>query len=52
MTVLWWDQLHQKAEISKAWWHHDMETLSTLVALYEGNQLATGEFPSQKVSNV
>ena len=29
------------------WWHHDMETLSTLLALCGGNLLVTGGFPSQ-----
>ena len=29
-------------------WHHQMETFSTLLALCEGNPLATGEFPSQR----
>ena len=30
------------------WWRHQMETFSALLALCEGNQPATGEFPSQR----
>ena len=30
------------------WWHHQMETFSTLLALCEGNSPVTGEFPSQR----
>ena len=29
------------------WWRHQMETISALLALCEGNSPATGEFPSQ-----
>ena len=29
------------------WWCHDIEMLSTLLALCEGNPLVNGEFPSQ-----
>ena len=29
------------------WWHHDMEMLSTLLALCEGNPPVIGGFPSQ-----
>ena len=31
-----------------AWWHHQMETFSALLALCAGNSLVTGEFPSQR----
>ena len=31
-----------------AWWHHQMETFSALVALYVGNSPVTSEFPSQR----
>ena len=31
-----------------AWWRHQMETFSTLLALCEENSLVTGEFPSQR----
>ena len=30
------------------WWHHQMETFSTLLALCAGNSAATGEFPPQR----
>ena len=30
------------------WWRHEMETISALLALYTGNSLVTGEFPSQR----
>ena len=32
----------------KTWWRHQMETFSTLLALYAGNSPVTGEFPSQR----
>ena len=32
--------------------HNVMETLSALIALYEGNPNVTGVFPSQSASNV
>ena len=31
-----------------SWWHHQMETFSTLLALCVGNSLVTGEFPAQR----
>ena len=31
-----------------AWWCHQMETFSALMALCEGNSPVTGEFPSQR----
>ena len=39
-------RLYQNAWIS--WWHHLMETFSTLLALCAGNSLVTGQFPSQR----
>ena len=33
------------------WWHHDMEALSALLALCEGNPPVACGFPSQKASN-
>ena len=33
---------------SIAWWRHQMETFSTLLALCAGNSPVTGEFPSQR----
>ena len=34
--------------ISGAWWRHQMETFSALLALCAGNSPVTGEFPSQR----
>ena len=31
-----------------SWWHHQMETFSTLLAFCVGNSPVTGEFPSQR----
>ena len=31
-----------------AWWRHQMETFSALLALFAGNSQVTGEFPSQR----
>ena len=31
-----------------SWWHHHMETFSTLLAICEGNSPVTGEFPTQR----
>ena len=43
----------QKRNVEKPWWRHQMETFSILQAFCEGNQPATGRFPSQKpVTNV
>ena len=33
---------------SRAWWRHQMETFSALLALCEGSSTVTGEFPSQR----
>ena len=33
-----------------AWWRHQMETFSALLALCEGNSPVTGEFPSQRLA--
>ena len=32
---------------AEAWWRHQMETFSALLAMYEGNPPVTGGFPSQ-----
>ena len=34
--------------VVRAWWCHQMETFSKLLALSEGNSPVTGEFPSQR----
>ena len=31
-----------------SWWRHQMETLSTYLALWAGNSMVTGEFPTQR----
>ena len=31
-----------------AWWHHQMETFSALLAICAGNSPVTGEFPAQR----
>ena len=31
-----------------SWWHHQMETFSTLLAICVGNSPVTGEFPAQR----
>ena len=43
-TVVW--QLLSSRHFT--WWHHQMETFSTLLALCPGNSPVTGEFPSQR----
>ena len=40
---------HFTGDIAKfAWWRHQMETFSALLALCTGNSPVTGEFPSQR----
>ena len=34
--------------VNKAWWLHQMETFSALLALCAGNSPVTGEFPTQR----
>ena len=34
-----------------AWWRHQMEIFSALLAIYAGNSPVTGEFPVQRASN-
>ena len=33
---------------TSAWWRHQMETFSALLALYAGNSPVPGEFPAQR----
>ena len=33
---------------TESWWRHQMETFSALLAIYAGNSLVPGEFPSQR----
>ena len=39
------------ADNLESWWSYDMEMLSTLLALCEGNPPVTSGFPSQRASN-
>ena len=49
-----YEQGHIQSEMAHrqpaAWWWHDMETLSALLAICEGNPPIAGGFPSQRVS--
>ena len=38
----------QEHEESHAWWRHQVETFSALLALCTGNSPVTGEFPAQR----
>ena len=40
--------IHQVSSSYFAWWRHQMETFSALLALCAGNSPVTGEFPSQR----
>ena len=46
--MIFTDRRGQAFEISKPWWHHQMETFSALLALCAGNSPVVGEFPSQR----
>ena len=51
-TQYWMDpsryrQMHDRADTLTAWWRHQMETFSALLALCAGNWPVTGEIPSQ-----
>ena len=35
--------------LDKSWWHHQMETFSTLLILCAGNSPVTSEFPTQRL---
>ena len=37
-----------QASLRNAWWRHQIETFSALLALCAGNSPVTGEFPSQR----
>ena len=50
-TLVWWLYVcYVKLFVWRysPWWHHQMETFSSLLALRAGNSPATGEFPSQR----
>ena len=44
------ENIHQKN--NQSWWCHDMEMLSVLLALCEGNPPVIDGFPSQKADNM
>ena len=46
LSGMTWPQ--QRKDKAIAWWRHQMETFSTLLALCAGNSPVTGEFPSQR----
>ena len=37
-----------RREVNEAWWRHQMETFSALLALCAGNSPVTGKFPAQR----
>ena len=43
-----WTQENSDITGEEAWWRHQMETFSALLALCMGNSPVTGEFPSQR----
>ena len=38
----------EKSLVKNAWWRHEMEAFSALLALCAGNSPATGDFPAQR----
>ena len=52
-TRILWSNLgffseEQQRLLYQAWWRHQMETFSTLLAICAGNSPAPGEFPAQR----
>ena len=43
-TLITWEALYKPY----AWWRHQMETFSALLAICAGNSPVTGEFPAQR----
>ena len=41
-------QTKNSLDLSNAWWRHQMETCSALLAFCAGNSPVTGEFPAQR----
>ena len=39
---------YTRSRLCQAWWRHQMETFSALLALWEGISSVAGEFPSQR----
>ena len=46
--LLFWHDTRQFHPYPSAWWRHQMETISALLALCVGNSPVTGEFPAQR----
>ena len=46
--VYCWEAISLDTVLHMAWWRHQMEIFSTLVALYVGNSPVTGDFPAQR----
>ena len=46
-NVLMWPSFKKINTLQTVWWHHQMDTFSTLLALWAGNSPVTGEFPAQ-----
>ena len=42
------DRCHAIDSVGRAWWRHQMETFSALLAICAGNSPVTGEFPAQR----
>ena len=51
LIVFWDEELPPRGYMEFTWWRHQMEMVSTLLALCEGNPPVTGGFPSQRASN-
>ena len=48
-VVIFWSFLrHKRLIICVAWWRHQMEIFSALLAICAGNSPLTGEFPAQR----
>ena len=52
LNVLTWPDRNWWLCFCAPWWYHDMELLSALLALCEGNPPVTDWFPSQRGSNM
>ena len=46
-VLMWTAWTAEKCILCNAWWRHQMETISALLALCAGNSPVTGEFPVQ-----
>ena len=43
-----WVHHTRDVHLGYAWWRHQMETFSALLAICAGNSPVTGEFPAQR----